>query len=276
MLVDFDSINSTMFDNVSKYSWFSFMPFMLLGFTTVVLYMAGIISPWYLVLTFIGWVLIAGLGVAVGYHRVFSHNAYPNLPLWKENILLVLGALSGQGSSLSWVAIHRGFHHRYSDTNKDLHSPVAHGLYAAFFGWTLQITKNNPVLNFKYAGNLLRKKNHLWVHAHNMHILWGVPITIGLIFGWKVTLALCCLPTCLSLLQDNLVNVVGHKKALIGYRNFDTIDNSHNNILFGYLCWGQGWHNNHHHAPGSFDFGSGISGKWWEFDPCNIFKPFLH
>jgi stearoyl-CoA desaturase (delta-9 desaturase) len=62
---------------------------------------------------------------------------------------------------------------------------------------------------------------------------------------------------------------------LIGYRNFETNDNSRNNVIFGYLGWGQGWHNNHHHDPKSFDFGTGVSGKWWEFDPCKIFLPFL-
>jgi fatty-acid desaturase len=43
----------------------------------------------------------------------------------------------------------------------------------------------------------------------------------------------------------------------------------------GLLTWGQGWHNNHHYAPGNYDFGSGTSGKWWEFDPCKLFLPLL-
>ena len=83
------------------------------------------------------------------------------------------------------------------------------------------------------------------------------------------------MPTALSLLQDNLINVFGHVKGLIGYRNFETNDMSQNNIVLGYFAWGQGWHNNHHHAPASYDFGRGVSGKWWEWDPCNIFVPFL-
>jgi stearoyl-CoA desaturase (delta-9 desaturase) len=74
-----------------------------------------------------------------------------------------------------------------------------------------------------------------------------------------------------GLLQDNMINVFGHIKAGIGYRNFETNDNSHNNIIMGLLTWGQGWHNNHHYAPGNYDFGSGTSGKWWEFDPCRLF-----
>jgi fatty-acid desaturase len=86
---------------------------------------------------------------------------------------------------------------------------------------------------------------------------------------------LFCLPTAFSLLQDNLINVMGHKKLLIGYRNYETSDQSVNNIITGYLCWGQGWHNNHHYNPKSFDFGFSISKKWWEIDPCLIFLPFI-
>jgi stearoyl-CoA desaturase (delta-9 desaturase) len=108
-----------------------------------------------------------------------------------------------------------------------------------------------------------------------MWILWCTPLAIA-IFNWKLSLAEVCLPTALCLLQDNLVNVFGHKRAIIGYRNFNTQDNSHNNILLGYLGWGQGWHNNHHHDPSSYDFGSSVSGRWYEFDPCKIFLPFLN
>ena len=258
-----------MFKNISKYSWLSFVPFVLIGVITIYLLVLGIIPVYYLFLTLIGWMLIAGLGVAVGYHRIFSHNTHPDLPTWKENIILFFGALSGQGSSLTWTAIHRGYHHRHTDTEKDLHSPV-HGLYHAFFGWATRITENNPGFSLKYAGNLLRKPNHLWFHNNQMRILWGVPILVALI-NWQVSLMLICLPVCLSLLQDNLVNVFGHTKGIMGYRNFEIKDNSYNNMFFGYLGWGQGWHNNHHYDPAAFDFGV----KWWEYDPCKLFLPFL-
>lgn len=266
-------INTIMLKNISKYSWLSFLPFSILGILTVVLFIIDIIPKEYLFLTFINWVLIAGLGVAVGYHRIFSHNTHPNIPVWKENIILFFGILSGQGSSLTWSAIHRGYHHKFSDTEKDLHSPKL-GIYHAFFGWATKITENNPIVNLKYAGPILRKKNHVWFHENQMKILWAVPIFIALI-DWKLSLSMFCLPTAICLMQDNLVNVFGHRKGVIGYRNFETHDNSHNNLILGYLGWGQGWHNNHHYNPKSYDFGSGVSGKWFEFDPCVIFKFFL-
>lgn len=262
-----------MFKDISKYTWFSFIPFVTLGLVTIILLALEIIPTSYLWFTLIGWALIPGLGVAVGYHRVFSHKTHPNLPKWKENALLFFGTLSGEGSSITWAAIHRGYHHRYSDTSKDLHSPVAHTPWHAFFGWTTLITESTPV-NLRTAVDLLRKPNHVWFHDNQMKILWLTPLVIALI-DWKLSLTMLCLPTCLALLQDNVVNIVGHMKVLIGYRNFETDDQSQNNFLYGYLGWGQGWHNNHHHAPAEYDFGTGVSGKWWEFDPCRLFLPFL-
>jgi fatty-acid desaturase len=262
-----------MLNKISKYSWFSFLPMITLGMLTIVFFITGIIPLWYLVLSFISWVLVSGLGVAVGFHRIFSHNTHPNLPKWKENIILFFGTMSGQGSSITWTSIHRGYHHKYSDTVKDLHSPI-HGKFYAFFTWTTKMTQDNLGFNMKYAGKLLRDPNHIWFHNNQLKILWGVPLLL-LLIDWKLSLTLVCLPTALALLQDNLVNVFGHLKGIIGYRNFQTTDNSQNNIILGYLGWGQGWHNNHHYDPKSYDFGSGISGKWWEFDPCKIFLPLL-
>lgn len=223
--------------------------------------------------TLIGWALWAGLGVAVGYHRVFSHNTHPNLSRWKENMLLICGILSGQGSSIVWTAIHRGYHHRWSDTDRDLHSPL-NGYFHSVFGWTLTITDNNPTISLRYAGQLLKKSNHLFFYNHALKIQWAIPL-IASIISWKFALMFFILPGAIAVLQDNLVNVFGHIKGITGYRNFNTKDNSHNNILFGYLAWGQGWHNNHHYDPGSFDFGKEISGKWWEWDPAKIFLPLL-
>jgi stearoyl-CoA desaturase (delta-9 desaturase) len=130
------------------------------------------------------------------------------------------------------------------------------------------------IINVKYAVDLLRKPNHVWFHKHQLTILWAVPLFICL-FDWRLAFCGFFLVTGISLLQDNTINVLGHLKGVIGYRNFQTKDNSHNNPILGFVAWGQGWHNNHHYSPANYDFGSGVSGKWWEFDPCRIFLPFL-
>ena len=262
-----------MFKNHSKYSWFSFVPFTLLSLISIVLLVHGSLPVSYLWGTLVMWVLISGLGVSTGYHRVFSHKTH-DLPRWKENILLFFGALSGQGSSIMWAAIHRGYHHKNSDRPGDLHSPVIHTIYHAFFGWTLKITENSNSINIKYSVDLLRKSNHVWFHQNNMKILWGVPFLVAL-FDWRMSLVVLCLPIGISLIQDNFVNVIGHLKGKTGYRNFSTKDNSQNHLLLAYITWGQLFHNNHHHAPSSYNFGYGVSRLWWEIDPCVIFLLFL-
>jgi stearoyl-CoA desaturase (delta-9 desaturase) len=55
------------------------------------------------------------------------------------------------------------------------------------------------------------------------------------------------------------VNSITH---LWGYRNYDTPDNSRNNLIIALLNSGEGWHNNHHADPRSARHGH----KWWELD----------
>lgn len=255
---------------ISKSFYFQFLPAWIFGTLTIILLCNGTIPLFYLWFTFIMWILVCGLGIAVGYHRVFSHRTH-QLPVWKENIILFLATFAGQGGSIFWAALHRGYHHSHADTPKDLHSPVYLGKVNAFVGWYLKITETNNPINIKYAVDLLKKPNHVFFHKNNIKILWLIPLFVAF-FDWKLALTGFWLVTLIGSTQDNLVNVFGHSKACIGYRNFDTKDASHNNFLLGYLAWGQGWHNNHHYDPKSFDFGSSISKKWYEFDPARFFK----
>ncbi len=60
-------------------------------------------------------------------------------------------------------------------------------------------------------------------------------------------------------IQGWLVNSFGHA---VGYRNFATSDDSRNNTLVAWTCFGEGYQNNHHRFPKSAKF----SMKWFEFD----------
>ena len=57
----------------------------------------------------------------------------------------------------------------------------------------------------------------------------------------------------------NINNSFGH---WIGYRSHATQDNSRNNLLTGWLMFGEGFHNNHHHAPNAWNMGQ----QWYEVD----------
>ena len=47
-----------------------------------------------------------------------------------------------------------------------------------------------------------------------------------------------------------------------GWRRYATPDRSRNSMVLALLALGEGWHNNHHHCPGSSRQGF----FWWEAD----------
>jgi stearoyl-CoA desaturase (delta-9 desaturase) len=48
-----------------------------------------------------------------------------------------------------------------------------------------------------------------------------------------------------------------------GYRNYQTGDDSRNHWLVALVCYGEGWHNNHHADQRAAMHGH----RWWEYDP---------
>jgi stearoyl-CoA desaturase (delta-9 desaturase) len=215
------------------------------------------------------WTLFSGLGIAVGYHRIISHNAIA-IPLWKRKVLSILGMFGCQGSPIFWVALHRGYHHNGTDTIKDFHSPI-HGRWSAYMGWIFKLAPTD--VNLKYAIELLRDPFQVFIHKHHDKIIWITLLAVGLM-SWQIALYGFVIAMTIAQHQENLVDLYGHTPSA-GYRNFELKDLSTNVPILGVFAWGQGWHNNHHKNPKSFDFGSSISGKWWEYDPCKLFKCLL-
>ncbi len=69
--------------------------------------------------------LVTGLGLTVGYHRLFTHRAFTT-GIAVSAMLIIVGSMAGRGSMVSWAAMHRR-HHELSDHEGDLHSPNLHG-----------------------------------------------------------------------------------------------------------------------------------------------------
>ena len=71
--------------------------------------------------------LLTGLGMTVGFHRLFTHRSFKTYPAVR-GVLAVLGSAAIEGPIISWVADHRK-HHAFSDKDGDPHSPhVDHGV----------------------------------------------------------------------------------------------------------------------------------------------------
>lgn len=85
-------------------------------------------------LTFGIW-LAAGIGVTMGYHRLWSHRTFQaTFPL--RLILALLGTLGFQGSIKWWCERHR-LHHRFTDTDHDPYN-AKRGFWFSHMGWIFE------------------------------------------------------------------------------------------------------------------------------------------
>jgi stearoyl-CoA desaturase (delta-9 desaturase) len=206
------------------------------------------------------------LGVTIGYHRLLSHRSFA-CPKIVEYFWVLAGYLAFEGSPIWWATIHRA-HHRYVDTPLDPHAPK-YGMHNAHFGWLMKNGYASHVDPHAHSKDLLKdplylflEQNGNWQRAHALAFSIGLMfrVLILLVFGWVPALA--SLLAGFAVLQIPLMlNVICHLPRL-GYKNFATADDSVNVWWVGILAMGEGWHNNHHHRPGSAR--SGL--RWFEFD----------
>ncbi len=201
---------------------------------------------------------ISPIGVNLAYHRMLTHRAL-QVPRWLEYTLATIGALSGQGSPLAWVAGHRR-HHQYSDTENDPHNS-RRGFFYVHMGHLLY--KPGPEASFeslcRYAPDLAKQKFYLFLHKCHLPIAFAALPVLYWFGGWSWVLWGGFMRVTLMLHITWCVNSVTH---CFGYRNFDTPDNSRNSWWVAILAAGEGWHNNHHAEPSCAAHGR----KWWEID----------
>jgi len=106
---------------------------------------------------FLGFYVLTGFGITVGYHRLFTHKAFAAKP-WVSNTLAVLGSMALEGPVSDWVADHRK-HHAHTDVEGDPHSPHLgegsglRGLFHAHLGWIFH--EEDRADSAKYAKDIL-------------------------------------------------------------------------------------------------------------------------
>lgn len=207
---------------------------------------------------------LTGLGITVGFHRLFTHRSFEtSRPVsW---LLAVLGHMAGQGSLFYWVTEHRN-HHRHSDKTSDPHSPVVDGFWHAHLFWFARHNYYNH--DPHVIRDLIRRPDMVWIQRSMT--LWyflglAIPAALaGLITGsWHGAM--------MGLLWGGFfrlfvvmqitygINSVAHRW---GRSPHATGDGSRNNLLLGVLALGEGWHNNHHAFPTSARHGL----RWWQID----------
>lgn len=207
------------------------------------------------------------MGVTIGYHRLLSHRSF-SCPKWVEYLLVLPGFLAFEGSPIWWATIHRA-HHKHVDTKLDPHSP-RNGLWQAQFGWLGEKVYPSHIVPAIQSKDLLKDPIYRFLeqdgnlprgHAIGFAACFLFRVGIFFAFGWVPALA--SLLAGLAVVQIPLMlNVFCHLPKF-GYKNYAVEDDSVNVWWVGILALGEGWHNNHHAAPGSARSGM----RAFEFDP---------
>lgn len=203
------------------------------------------------------WVLMS-IGVEVGIHRLFSHQAFTT-PRWVEVMLMYLGTIAGQGPISFWVIIHKGYHHPKADTEDDPHSPI-HGFWQSYIGWML--TKDPAGYSPRSSIHLLRDPAQRTFQYWYYPIIYGTVVCLYLVSPYLAGAYFMASALCLH--QNLMVNWLCHK-GTIGYKSYPNSSNARNLPWLSPITWGLSLHNNHHHDPGSYT----LSRKWWELDPAS-------
>jgi stearoyl-CoA desaturase (Delta-9 desaturase) len=202
---------------------------------------------------------MGSIGLAIGYHRFFSHHAFKTSNLGKL-MLGVMGSWALQGSVISWVADHRR-HHRFADKQYDPHSPYANdkglinnrmlGWLHAHIGWMItgSVSDEN-----RYALDCLNDPVVLFLSRNYRYLAIVGFLTPG-VLGWLYNGLNECLlsifwASCVrTILIQQLAwsaNSFGH---MFGDKIEGALDESRNNVLLGIILLGEGLHSYHHANP---------------------------
>jgi stearoyl-CoA desaturase (delta-9 desaturase) len=244
----------------------------LAGFVAAGLLLWGWGFSWVHLGLLLGMYFFTAIGVTVGFHRLFTHRSFETTRPVKL-LFAVLGSMAVEGPVLKWVAMHRR-HHQHSDGPEDPHSPHHHGeglrgliagAWHAHVGW---IFDGDPENLSKYVPDLasdtvLRRISKTWT-------LWSaLGLVLPAVLGGLITMSWT--GALLGFIWGGLARVflvhhltwsINSVCHLWGTRPFRSHDESRNNVVFGILGLGEGWHNNHHAFPTSARHGL----KWWQFD----------
>ncbi len=107
----------------------------LLGLIAVPFFCWGWGFRWTDLGVLVGMYLFTGLGITVGFHRLFVHRSFDTY-MWAKFIFAMAGSMAIQGALFQWVGMHRR-HHQFSDLPQDPHTPNrrGHGLAAVMKGF---------------------------------------------------------------------------------------------------------------------------------------------
>jgi stearoyl-CoA desaturase (delta-9 desaturase) len=208
------------------------------------------------------------LAITGFYHRYFSHRAFRTSRAM-QLVFAIIGASAVQRGPLWWASHHR-HHHAHADRAADAHSPRHRGFLWSHTGWFLSRgnfpTRFERVRDFeRYPELRFLDRFDVLVPALLAAALYGLGEMLASrvpelgTSGWQLVVWGFAISTVVLYHATFTVNSLAHS---FGQRRYATPDDSRNNPWLALLTFGEGWHNNHHHYPGSARQGF----YWWEID----------
>lgn len=214
---------------------------------------------WQAIVIAIAFYLFTGLGIAMGFHRYFTHGSFRASRAFKI-VLAVAGSMAVEGQILDWVADHRR-HHKYSDKEGDPHSPwrfgddwkaLIKGMVWAHMGWMFNrdVTSHRKYVPDWMADSDIAAVNRLFPALVAATLV--LPAAIGGLatMSWKGALIAFFWASLvrISFLHHVTwsINSICHT---FGRLEFEARDKSRNVAWLAVLSFGESWHNLHHADP---------------------------
>ena len=235
-----------------RMNWKTSLPFVAVHFVPLLAFWTGVTKTSVIIFVVLFWGRM--FFITGAYHRYFSHRTY-RMGRVMQFLMAFGGGSAAQKGPLWWASHHRN-HHRYSDTELDLHSPLK-GFWWSHVGWIL-CDKNSDwdednIRDFAKFPELRFLTRHDWIP------IWTVAVASWLVGGWSGLVVGFFGSTILLWHSTFFVNSLAH---VMGRRRYATTDTSRNSVFIALLTMGEGWHNNHHYYQSSTRQGF----YWWEVD----------
>jgi stearoyl-CoA desaturase (delta-9 desaturase) len=266
--VDYDRTEAADDDRID---WLRTLPFILMHVACLSVIWVGW-SPTAVIVA-VGLYVVRMLAITGFYHRYFSHRTF-RTSRGMQLLFAILGAAAVQRGPLWWAAHHR-HHHAHSDRATDAHSPKQHGFWHSHVVWFMN--RANHRTRLELVPDLARYPELRFLDRYDLLIPTLLAVTLfvaGTLLeryapglgtdGWQLLVWGFAISTVALYHATFAVNSLAHR---FGRRRYATRDDSRNNLWLALLTFGEGWHNNHHHFPGSARQGF----FWWEVDPTWYF-----
>lgn len=245
--------------------WLRIIPFIILHIACLAVFYVGI--SWFALAFMLIFYLIRMFSITAFFHRYLSHKTFQTSRV-VQFIFVFIGTMSAQRGPLWWAAHHR-YHHRFTDTAQDPHSST-HGFWYSHVGWFLN--DYNFATRKEVIKDWLKYPELVWLDRFSLIIVLLTALAIYALGEWLAVVYPSLATSGLQLLVWGFVvstvllihatlciNSLAH---LYGSRDFETQDQSRNNLFLSIITLGEGWHNNHHYYAGSARQGF----YWWQID----------